>query len=239
MKYIRPIHGNTRRFLLLSGANLVLAFFLFSFNMFSQKEDRRIWDSPFGEDRFVISFNNDRWIGADEVEQRDVSLGFDAQVYWDWKFGTSPISFAAGIGISSHNVHHNGFFAKDTVEGREMTVLEAFPQNYNYRKNKHSVTFIEVPLEFRIRTRGPNQFKLFLGGKVGYLVNYHYKIDDDEGKRKFYDLDGINPIRYGVTARIGYNSWNIFGFYSLTPFIQDGKGDEIIPYSIGLSFFLL
>lgn len=205
----------------------------------AQNEDRRIWDSPFGEDRFVISLNYDGWMGAESVEQRTVSLGFDAQIYWDRKFGKSPISIAGGFGISSHNVHHNGFFTQDTINGSEQTVLKAYPANFNYRKNKHSVTFIEVPVEFRLRTNGPNKFKLFLGFKAGYLVNYHYKFDDDDGKRKFYDLDGINKLRYGLTGRLGYNSFNVFAFYSLTPFLKEGRGDEIIPFSVGLSFFLL
>lgn len=203
----------------------------------AQNENRRIWDSPYGEDRFVIGFNMDRWMEVpDGVEQRDVSLGFNGHIMYDYQLGKSIMSFAWGYGISSHNVHHNAFFLKDSTGYQN---LVPFEDDYDLKKNKHSVTFIEAPIELRLRTHGENKFKLYVGAKAGYLVNYHWKTIDDDGKRKFYKLDDINKIRYGLTGKIGFNMFSISAFYSLSPFIKEGKGDELVPFTVGLTLFLL
>ena len=208
----------------------------------AQNEDRRIWDVPYGEDRFILSFHLDQWLDApSDVDQQLFSLGVDSYIMYDYKIGKSPISFAWGYGFSSFNVHHNGFFQRDSINGELFTNLHAYPEDYSFQKNKHSATFVEIPLELRLRTRGKNKFKFFVGGTAGYLVNYHYKHKADGKKVKVFDKDemGVNQLRYGVTAKIGFNGWSLSGFYSLTPFFEEGEGVEMIPLSLGVTFFLL
>lgn len=218
---------------------LILIVMSSNFVFGQRNENRRIWDSPYGEDRFVISLNNDRWVATpDGVDQRNVSLGFDAHIMYDYKIKKSVISVAWGYGMSSHNVHSNGFFAIDSTQSN-LEELVPFDSEYDYKKNKHSATFIEVPIEIRLRTRGENKFKLYLGAKAGYLINYHWKTIDDDGKRKLYKNDNIDPLRYGLTGKIGYNSLSLSVFYSLSPYLKETNQKELIPYSIGISFFLL
>lgn len=221
------------RFLLLIGVMFA------SLYSSSQNREAEIWNPPIGEDRFLITFNNDRWLDVPEgIELRPYSPGISSYIMYDYQLGKSVLSFSWGYGFSSHNVHHNGFFAKDTTNN-QFTRLYPFDPNYNYRKNKLHATYIEVPLEFRLRTKGDNTFKLYGGFTVGYLVNIHTKTADDDGKRKFYGMDDAMKLRYGVTGKIGFNTWALSGFYSLTPLLHEGKGDQIIPFSVGLTFFLL
>ena len=206
---------------------------------FGQPREAEIWNPPIGEDRFLITFNTDGWLNTpDGIELRPYSLGIESHIMYDYQFGKSIMSFSWGYGFSSHNVHHNGFFAADTTNN-QLTRLYPFEKSYNYIKNKLHATYLEVPLELRLRTRGETPFKLYLGAKVGYLVNIHSKTKDYSGKTKFYGLENVMNLRYGVTAKIGYNAWTISGFYSLTPLISEGGGDRLIPYSLGISFFLL
>lgn len=212
---------------------------LISISSSAQNREAEIWNPPIGEDRFLITFNTDGWLNTpDGVELRPYSLGIESHIMYDYQFGKSIISFSWGYGFSSHNVHHNGFFAADTTNA-ELTRLYPFEKNYNYRKNKLHATYLEIPVELRLRTHNDSPFKLYAGFKIGYLVNVHSKTRDDNGKTKFYGLDNVMKLRYGVTGKIGFNAWAISGFYSLTPLITEGKGDQLIPYSIGISFFLL
>lgn len=198
------------------------------------------WNPPVSQDRFILDFNNDMWLEyPDSIDPRAYSLGIGSYIMYDYLIGKSPFSFAWGYGFSSHNVHSNGELRIDTLEGKKFARLVPFPENSDYRKNKISATFIEIPIELRFRTSGSSPFKLYAGGRIGYLVNFHTKTSDDSGKRKFYHKDIANKLRYGLTARIGIGQINVHCFYGLsTLFIEDG-GDRIIPWSLGLSMFLL
>lgn len=208
------------------------------FALLSQDKDTRIWDSPYGQDRFVVTFNIDQWMDVpDSIQIRPFSLGFNSYIMFDYTFGESSFSWALGYGLSSHNVHHNGFFKENEEEGNRQ--LSAFPEDYSFKKNKHSANYLEIPVELRFRTKGIKKFKLYAGGKIGYLVNFHSKIIDDQGKRKEYTLDYVNRLRYGVTGSIGYNSFAISAFYSLTPLLKDQDNGSLIPFSLGITYFLL
>jgi hypothetical protein len=206
----------------------------------SQNEQTGVLEAPLNEDRFLVEFNNDSWLGYPEsVTLRPYSPGIGAFITYDYQLGKSPISLVWGYGFSSHNVHHDGIFTPDSLLGKSYTRLTGNIPGFNPQKNKHSTSYIEVPFAIRLRTKGDNKFKLYLGAKVGYLVNIHSKTIDDAGKRKFYGLDNVMPYRYGLVARVGFNMVAVSGFYSLTPLLKEGKGDEFYPISIGLTFFLL
>lgn len=218
-------------------------FFLCSgyFLSFSQIENKpvRPWRAPTGQDRFIIELHNDAFLQtADSMEIQLYSPGFDAHIMYDYPFSERSIfSFAWGYGFSSFNIHHNGSFEADESTGD--TFFRPLPENYSYRKNKVSVNFVEVPIEFRLRTRGLKQFKMAFGAKVGYVVNVHTKIVDDGGKRKYYQLPNLLRYRYGLSAKIGVGRFNLSGFYSLSPFLEEGRGPELVPFSLGLSVVLL
>lgn len=213
---------------------------------------------PTNQDRFIIQFDNCGWLDAPEgVDIRGYNLGFSAYVMREYGFGedgTFPISFAWGYGISTHNIHSNGEFVTDSVT--QLSELKPFPSNYSFEKNKLATSYLELPLEFRFRTGRKKrvaawraqadpeelvrpQFKFYLGAKVGYAINVHSKTRDDDGKRKIFGVDHLYPWRYGLTARIGFGAVTISGFYSLTPLIKEGRGTQVIPYSLGIGILLL
>jgi hypothetical protein len=49
----------------------------------------------------------------------------------------------------------------------------------------------------------------------------------------------LNMLRYGATARIGYENLEIYGTYYITPLFKHGKGPggvDLFPFEIGLAF---
>lgn len=186
-----------------------------------------------------IDFTNDMWLlDNDRVSQRGWSPGISFALYKNIFFGQSNLSIAPGIGFCSHNVHSNSVLSvtPGTDSTQSYTSLE--PLTTDYKKNKLSANYIEIPVELRYVTKHSKPFRINAGFKAGWLANIHSKTKDEFGKRKFYDFENVNEFRYGIYSRIGIGYFNLFGFYSLTSLLEDGRGEEIIPVSFGLSIIM-
>jgi hypothetical protein len=49
----------------------------------------------------------------------------------------------------------------------------------------------------------------------------------------------LNLLRYGATARIGYENFQVYGTYYMTPLFKSGKGPggvDLYPFEIGIAF---
>ncbi len=188
------------------------------------------------KDHIVIDFSFDSYRNfPDGISQKPYSLGCNVYLMWDYPFGYGPFSIAIGAGFSSHNVHTNGKIVY-SIDGKQTSFV---PLTTKYKTNKFSCNYIDIPLELRIRTRGEKSFKLAIGGKVGYAYNVHTKFEDADGKIKVYKIKNVEPFRYGVTFRIGYNRLNFQGFYALSELFKKGKGEpNMIPFSAGIGLLL-
>lgn len=192
-------------------------------------------DSSRVGDRFIIDITHDRWLEVpDGVDQEILAPGFTITRTHDFRFGNSALSFAVGYGISSHNVFSNAEIVYDSIA--DFSTLTPFGPNYSYKKNKLSAGYISVPLELRLITRGLKSVRIVAGFKAGYLFNLHSKKKDNDGKFKWYNYENVVPYRMGVYARIGYNNFSLYGYYGLTPLFEDGKGTELVPIAVGLSW---
>ena len=58
---------------------------------------------------------------------------------------------------------------------------------------------------------------------------------DDKIKVKTFNIDNMSPWRYGVTARIGYGMFNLYGFYSLQGLFNEPKVSKGQPNPQGLT----
>lgn len=188
------------------------------------------------KDRIVVDFNFDSWQNIPKgINQKPYSFGGNIYFIWDYPIGFGPVSLAFGGGFSTHDVHTNGKIVYST-DGRYTSFV---PITTKYNTNKLSCNYFEIPVELRIRSRNNHSFKLALGGKIGYAFNVHTKYEDHEGKIKVYKIKNIDPIRYGLTARVGYDRFNIQAFYSLSPLFLKGRGEpNMIPFSIGIGLLL-
>lgn len=188
------------------------------------------------KDRIIADFNYDGWLNMPkDIKQKPYSLGGNAYLMWDYPVRYGPFSLGFGIGLSTHNVHHNGIITY-SIDGK-YTSIE--PRTSGYKRNKLSCNYVEVPLVLRIRTGNGHKFKMAVGGKIGYLYSAHSKIIDDDGKRKIYWIKNLNPIRYGVTFRIGYDKITLQGFYALSELFEKNKGEpKMIPFSFGVGILL-
>jgi hypothetical protein len=215
-------------------------------------------------DRMIVDVFTDLWQGVpDSITAKGLQLGMSAKVMRDFPLGKSNFSFALGIGISAHNFHSNGVAGDQykaiidtatqitTYEKTGLTVFTPLPKkigsaDLKYQRNKINVAYVEIPIEFRFRTKAEGaKFKVALGGKFGYLIGSHskYKGDDywtttttkDQVKVKYHDINNIAPLSYAATLRVGYGFFNVCAAYSLSTLFDKDKGPEMSPISVGIS----
>lgn len=203
----------------------------------NNEEAERTSDS---RDQFIIEFMNDGWLELpDDIDYRGFSPGFNVYLMNDlFAKKDKPFSIGIGYGISSHNVHSDGYFQSIDSVSTSFTSLVKFDDSVDLKKHKHAVTYLEVPVELRLILQDGVGFKVHLGGKIGYRLSDHMKTIDDFGKRKIFNVEGISKWRYGISGRIGYGRITLTGFYGLSDLFEEDRGPELIPFSIGLGLIL-
>lgn len=165
--------------------------------------------------------------------------GVNIQLFYDQLFGQSGFSGAIGIGFSTQSYYSNRQIRRDTTLGFGDYSTWKIPDYVPYQKNKVSTSWIEVPIEFRFRTKLDDmgyRWKFSVGAKLGFLLDTHDKIVDDRNiKYKTYYFPDMNTLRGGIIARIGYGKVNFSGFFSLTEFFIPGRGPEMKQIGIAIS----
>lgn len=111
----------------------------------------------------------------------------------------------------------------------------------DFKKNQLNTTYVTVPLmlNFRMKPKkGRQSFVLSAGGYAGFLLNARSKQRSDEfGKIKINDDFNLNKVRYGLSARAGFGSFNVYANYGLSSiFDKDETNDfDLTPFNVGIS----
>ncbi|MCA0429895.1 MAG: PorT family protein [Bacteroidetes bacterium] len=188
-------------------------------------------------DRLIFELNHTGFLNLPPTIKQDnlKSIGFNFAFMFDKPLGNSNFSFAYGLGLLSHNFHSNADFiyVKDSIKTGLLTTLKPFERPYTL--NRFAQKILEVPLEFRFRTKTDKQFKIHLGGKIGYVVNDFRSIKDNDGKVRLYHIKNVNKLRYGVNFRIGYEQFCLTATYYLSEVFTSNGPTGITPYTIGLA----
>lgn len=191
-------------------------------------------------DHFNFSINHPRWMTDENITTYPYSYGFDVGFYKDIPINyKGTFSFAIGINYSASAIYHNTdiVYLHDSLTNQVGTTF--VESTDNDQTNKFFTSYIEVPVEFRLRTLKARKFRFYPGFKGGILIKSTNLVVEPESKVKTYRINNIDMFRYGPTLKIGFGKWNIHGFYSLTPLFTNKVSDEIYPFTIGLTFFLL
>jgi hypothetical protein len=188
-------------------------------------------------DRLILEVNHTSWLGYPAtIKTRLPSIGVNFAMMFDRPIGNSNFSLGYGIGLFSHNFHSDADFmyVKDSVGNTLSTKLEPYTRPVTL--NRFAEKIIEVPLEIRFRTKTDRQFKIHVGGKIGYVVNNFRSIKDNDGKIRVYHIKNINPLQYGVNFRIGFEQFMLSGTYYLSEVFNKDKGPGgIHAFALGLA----
>lgn len=179
------------------------------------------------------------------------STTFNLYYQYEFRILKSNFSFVPGIGFSFERFKFkNGYVLTNFPGTDSVKMLSRTPAGYpNLKKSKLITNYVEVPLELRYNFNPEDparSFKISVGGRIGYLFDSFTKVKyrEDGQTKKMKDKQNFNlsEFRYGLTGRVGFGSFSIFGYYNLNPLFEKNKGPvlnkEITDFStftVGLS----
>ena len=196
-------------------------------------------------DHLMIQFSSDHLSAMPDSissHQKGFSKGFNAYFMLDKPFKTSPrFSIGIGIGVGSSNIA----FKKMNIDIKSTTAklpFTAADSANHFKKYKLSLSYLEIPLEFRFSSNPLNSnkgWKAAIGLKAGTLINAHTKgkelqsknntlVNDymqKENSKKFF-----NGSRFMGTARVGYGVFSLFAAYQLNNVLKDVVGPPMKIY---------
>ncbi len=221
-----------------AGILLVIVGGMATGNVFGQYEpDTRMKETADSYDELYVELTNNNWLHVSgDVKIKTFSPGFSFYLFRDYPLRLKGFSFAPGIGLCTSNIKGDFHFDYKVDPAGESisTVLEKYPKEFKHIKFNYKS--FDIPVEFRFRN-GINGFKIALGAKAGWIFSNYYQLVDRGGKSRQYGILNINPVRYGLTARVGYKYLALNVYYGLSGVFTKKYGDpSVVPYSVGLVF---
>jgi hypothetical protein len=147
------------------------------------------------------------------------------------------IGFVTGLGLNWNNYRFDG--NNNIVKGPD-GIIEELDPGVNLEKSKLATVFLTVPFMLEFQIPADRNHLTIAAGPIGALkLASHSKMVFEDGHtvKSFRDFN-LNMLRYGVTARIGYGNFMIYGTYYKTPLFQAGKGPagvDLYPFEVGIA----
>ncbi|MCE5346047.1 MAG: outer membrane beta-barrel protein [Bacteroidales bacterium] len=153
---------------------------------------------------------------------------------------TRHIGFVTGLGLNWNNYRFDG--DNNIIKGTNGVITELVPEpGTSYKKSKLTTLYLNLPfmLEFQVPVNH-NHINIAAGPIGAVKISSHNKIVFPDGEKvKSNDDFSLNMLRCGATARIGYENFQIYSTYYMTPLFKSGKGPggyDLYPFEIGLAF---
>jgi outer membrane protein with beta-barrel domain len=224
---------------------LSLLFLMLSLNVFSQEiEETKVQlDSLYREDQFYATLTyNLVQQKPSGYSQRGFSSGFGAGFLRDMPINKKrTFAIAAGLGYSFNSFKHNLKIA-DTPLGNTYEVVS----ESTFDKNKLELHTVDLPIEIRWRTSTKESHKfwrVYTGIKLSYIVASKSIFENSTEKQKIIGVNDLNRFQYGAYITAGYNTWNLYAYYGLSPIFNSAStlNEEVKLNSLnlGLMFYIL
>lgn len=205
-----------------------------------------VYDAKYREDQFYasISYNLIQEKPKD-YSQYAFSTGITVGFLRDMPINKNrTYAVALGLGYSYNNIKHN--MLVENLNGAN--VYRTVPEG-SYDKNKLVLHYLEVPLELRWRNSNAidHEFwRIYLGFKVSWLFadKALYKPENGPKEKVTGDVN-LNDFVYGAYISAGWNTWNFYAYYGLSPIYNNApiaESDERLKLrsaNIGLIFYIL
>lgn len=217
--------------------------FIFGLACFAQDTSSENRERYF-EDQFYLgityNFIRNRPQG---FNQRNLSYGLQGGIIKDVPLnerGTKALGIGLGFAL---NTYYSNLVVSELLDGFSYNFGGTIP---GFKRSKVETHLIEFPLEFRWRNSTLEDYKfwrIYAGVKFGYVVGARSKLVTSEYRDGFFNTD-VNSFQYGPTFNVGYNTFNVHIYYSLTELLGDNailnnESIDIKPLRVGLIFYIL
>lgn len=151
---------------------------------------------------------------------------------------------AYGFGFSSNFWHTN--LNIQAIPNNTELQYTYLPSDSSYKSNRFSASYIDIPVEFRYRTKSNSRgqyFRFYFGGLVGYRINSYAAFQHKEYSVKYYNINEVAKVHYGVFVRTGWWLFNVYAYYGLNTVFQSSSAlpiglHKMHALSLGLSVSL-
>jgi hypothetical protein len=155
---------------------------------------------------------------------------------------SDKLGIVTGLGLEFNNYR----FDNGNTIGKDSAgyiIEKDYASDVVVEKSKLATTFLTLPLLFELQSCDSHRKNrvhitagVIFGLKLGSHTKVVYKVNGNEETDKVGNDFNINELRYGLTARVGYKSLNVFGNYYPTPLFERNKGPELHPVAVGLAW---
>ena len=205
---------------------------------FSQEKAKIIGETTVKRVSVGVEIYQDFWMNWPKgMNVRAINQGAGGFIMYNIPFGESPVSFAIGAGIGCHNLFSNTTINNIKADTISFSVI---PDSISYKKSKLGLTYLDFPMELKLVTK--SKFRVSVGVKLGYLLDAKtkFKGEDnfagDQVTVKYKQVNNVDKFRFGPTIRIGYDWFQVMGYYSVTKIFDKGLGPDLYPISVGITF---
>ena len=169
---------------------------------------------------------------------------------WNWNLnildygfglGTDKVGIVSGLGFELINYNFDGqnSIRKDPVSGEIFEYVPDYAGNIS--KSKMNITYLTAPLLLEFQIPAPKKRIYISGGVIGGIklwsnTKIKYTVDGEKAKEKAKGDYNLSPLRWGLTARVGYKALGFYATYYMTPLFKTDLGPELYPLNIGLAF---
>ncbi len=228
---------------------IAYCFLMTSFFAFSQDNDQKATDTLYKEDQFYIGVTyNLLGKKPQGVSQKGFSTGVHLGFIKDIPLNKNR-NFGLGIGLggSINSFNQNLLIVKNDGNTYNYSILDN--NSVSYTSNRFYMNLLEMPFEFRWRTSNATEYKfwrIYSGVKFGYLLSNvaSFQAEFNDNDIRITQVKDFNNFQYGISFSAGYNTWNFYFYYGLTPIFKkqaniEGEIIEANAIKIGLQFYIL
>lgn len=190
------------------------------------------------------SFSTGKWGASPETAGQYFNLNSSKSTFFNFCMFPVSLGFSRHFGlVTTLGLGWNNyvFDAGNTIAvDADGLVQPVVPQNGEVKKSKLATTyaFLPVMLEVQLPVSGNKTINVGAGMIGAIKLGSHTKIVyETEGahREKTRSDFNLNLLRYGATARVGYEMVQVYGTCYLSPLFEKGKGPVFYPFEVGIA----
>lgn len=180
-------------------------------------------------------YGGNEFMDLNQPKSLEVNLNF-LEYNIGFQKNKDNIGLVTGMGLSYNNYKFDNPITIDNVNG---IIQPIAIDDHNLKRTKLTAVYLTIPLmlEFQIPVNDHTDRIFLAAGMVGGLnIGSHTKVKWKGEKQKDKGGFNLNPFKYAAIVKLGFDHINLYATYNFSPLFDDGKGPELTPFSIGLSF---
>lgn len=194
-------------------------------------------------DRLIFDVTYNDWNGDKLPFQNHwASIGLNTNLMFDIPV-TKGNTFSMGTGLTHQliNIRHDRVFVENELLDNQIQIYHD-DSLYNFDKSTVRSNVFAIPLEFRFRKESWRHFKVHVGGRFGYQVNFaNRSVASTNGYREIYKKSGykhVNNLIYSAHVRLGLRNWALYASYNFNPMFTDSADPKLNMFQFGISVSL-